>query len=261
MVTYGESSTVALLGGYLAFGLVIVVVLVGVLSIRGRGRPLAPKALFLFGICLASLVVGFASFGVSVHAVAGLVGPASPGTSVFPITPPDGSNADGAPIGSFVSPDQSAGFGGAESSAEIESSFGGGDQTNMLISEAVEAGLFAVAALACYVVAWSAAKRLRGPGLDDGFARLGTGFGYLVAGLAAVTSLILAPLAANNVFRAIAPGVAGAAGHADGVRNAVTFATLLGVSLLILTVHLRYAASFGAGPAGMAAPAGSPDIA
>jgi hypothetical protein len=167
VVTYGESSTVALLGGYLAFALVIVVVLVGVLSIRGRGRTPAPTALFLFGSFVASLVVGFATFGVSVHAVAGLVGPASPGTDVFPITHPDGSNADGAPIGSFVSPDQNAGFGGAESSAEIESSFGGGDQTNTLISEAVEDGLFAVAALACCAVAWSAAKRLRRPEVDD----------------------------------------------------------------------------------------------
>jgi hypothetical protein len=243
VVTYGVGTSGEILGGSLLFGLIVVVVLVAVLSFRGSRRPSPPRALFLFGTCLVSMVIGVASLGVSVHAVAQLVGPS---TSMTDTLPPDAFTESGGTGGLVTIPDQSdSGLNGATGSF----TFVAVDSTNHDISAAVEAALFALAAMACYGLAWRSAGRLGGSVSDDDLSRIRSGYGYLVAGLAALAVLILAPVSANNVFRAIAPGVAGAEGHAVGLRNLVTSTTLLGVSLIILRVHLRYAVGPIPGPA------------
>jgi hypothetical protein len=231
-------TTVDFGSGWVAFGVVVAVILavVVLLSLRGARRPVAPEALFLFGVSLVSLVIGVASVGVGIHAVAQLVGP-SPANVSFPTLPPeafaDGGPASGSAAGGVVIPsDEVSGASGSV----LETLNVGGDQTNHYISVAVEAALFAVAAAACYSAAWKRAQRSSGAGLRSGY-------GYLVAGLAAVATLVLAPVSANEVFRAVAPGVTGAAGHAEGARGVVTFGALLAISLFILRAHLRFAAS------------------
>src|SRR5262249_6492637 len=71
--------------------------------------------------------------------------------------------------------------------------------------------------------------------------QFGAAYGYLVAALSAVLLLIFVPAAADNVFKAIAPGVNQASGHAEGIRGFVTFAVLSALAAMALVHHLRYA--------------------
>jgi hypothetical protein len=114
--------------------------------------------------------------------------------------------------------------------------------SNQYISAAVTAGLFALAALIGYLVVWPRSRRVGSESdTDQGRVRqFGIAYGYLVAALAAVSLLIFVPVAADNVFRAIAPGVNQASGHADGIRGFITSAVLSALSAIALVYHLRY---------------------
>jgi hypothetical protein len=96
-----------------------------------------------------------------------------------------------------------------------------------------------------FILTWRRARQL----VDDGclgeapVGRLPLNYAYLVAGLAALALLVFVPVAADSIFRAIAPGVNETSGHADGVRNLVTFLALSVFAGGILVYHLRYADS------------------
>jgi hypothetical protein len=54
-------------------------------------------------------------------------------------------------------------------------------------------------------------------------------------------AMVFVPLSVDSIFRAIAPGVNETSGHADGLRNLVTFLALSALTAAILVYHLRYA--------------------
>ncbi len=65
---------------------------------------------------------------------------------------------------------------------------------------------------------------------------------YLVAGSAAVARLGFVLAVADSIFRAIAPGVNQASGHADSRRNVVTLPALTAMAAGTLVYHLQLAA-------------------
>ena len=230
--------------GLLLVALVIVVVITVIaLAARnddGRPRITGPVTYFLLGISLATLAIGVTTAGIVTHSVSDLVGPAasdsfssSISSSCFPTTDTT------LPNNNFS--------GGSDSCSSGPSSVplisGSGDNDNHSISVAVAAGLFGLAALAGFLLVWRrvlATIRERGIGVPP-LGRLPLSYAYLVAGLAALSLLVFAPLAADNIFRAIAPGVNETSGHADGVRNLITFLVLTGLATAILVYHLRFA--------------------
>jgi hypothetical protein len=189
------------------------------------------------GVSLAALIMMVIGTGIATRAVANLVGPTpNPSGLTTAIGLPPGFPPS--PAGIQVSP---APLGSAQidrgSLARDRQ-----DQRNHDITQAVIAGLFALSGAVGYALAWRHAKSLfRVTGEREGLGRLPLGYAYLTAGLAALAALVLAPLSASAVFRAIAPGVNGTSGHADGLRKLATFGVLLGLSAWILTSHFRLA--------------------
>jgi hypothetical protein len=248
--------------------LVVVVVIVSA-ALAGRNgttRSIGPVAVFLFGFSLVTLAVGLATTGIAVHALSQLVGPSPqsfPGPDAFPpcsVLPASTSIAttttipvDGSAFGSSlqsgipcINVSGQVTIDGTNSNpAYVDQFLGIDDTNNHYISEAVAAGLFALTALVGYLWAWRRAKRLtEETGLGQPpVGRLPIGYAYLVVGLAAVALLVLVPLAADSVFRAIAPGLNETSGHADGLRNLVTFVTVSALSAWVASYYLRYANS------------------
>jgi hypothetical protein len=103
-------------------------------------------------------------------------------------------------------------------------------------------GLFGLTAAAAYGLLWRRARRLIGEaGLGNPpIGLLPITYCYLIAGIAVLSLLVFVPVFADNIFRAIAPGVNETSGHSDGVRNLVTFFVLTGLTGLILRYHLGY---------------------
>jgi hypothetical protein len=258
--------------------LVVVVVVLTIFGavVAGRNggvRNTAPAAYFLFGLSLVTLTVAVASVGMTVSALSQLVGPSSqsfappgffpPCASVSPSTtsPATGSNSgaattivapttvvpgplpqppDGIPCPSTIGPGSIySGVGFSNLTSPI-------DDSNHYISVAVAAALFGVVAMVGYFLAWRRARRPSSMGAGLGLppdGRLPVSYGYLVAALAALSLLVFVPVAADSIFRAVAPGVNETSGHAGGLRSLVTFLTLSAVSAAILRYHLRYAAA------------------
>ena len=266
----------------LLLAVIVLTVIVAVIASATRGgKGAGGAAYFAFGLSLVALGIGVATAGVVTHSVSELVGPTpqsfvspgfSPGlttycssslsptppnpppvtpgpltTTIAPANPPNGMNDTTCPY-------SAGGNGGfySGSSAPLVADFS--DGTNHYTSISVLAGLFLITTAVGYLLAWRRARRMVNE-VGLGQPPLGTlpvTYGYLVAGLTALSLLVFVPLAADNVFRAIAPGVNETSGHAGGVRNLVTFGVLGGLSAGILRYHLRYLARLRAtdSPAG-----------
>ncbi|HEX6393097.1 MAG TPA: hypothetical protein VFZ97_06620 [Acidimicrobiales bacterium] len=267
-----------ILGILLAVAVLTVIVVVIASAVRaGRAHAVA---YFVFGLSLVTLATAVSMAGVVTHSVSELVGPApqsiDTGTSGFPCPPPSGSTSPSTPPpntlpspGSALRPPAAVpGSNGAsglsafcQSIENAQASSGDGgivsgsttdlvaptDDTNHFISVSVLAGLFGVAAAIGYLLLWRRGRTMvMEIGLDQPpLGRLPVTYGYLIAGLAVLSLLVFAPLAADNIFRAIAPGVNETSGHADGVRNLITFLVLSGLTAVILLYHLRYLSSLG----------------
>jgi hypothetical protein len=257
-----------------ALGVVLVVVVVGLIW-RGRDgadrRP-GPVTYFLYGLSLVCLLVILVGTGIGVHATAKAIGPSSFSADStafdnFPPCPTNDTTTPGTPT-TTIPQDQlpCINFGQADTSSQSGSSVqsglqqvpspsasssgisyatlvGGYSDRDSYISAAVTAGLFALAGLIGFLAFWPRARRV---GMDteenqERVRRFGVAYSYLVSALSAVALLVFVPLAVDNVFRAIAPGVNNASGHADGVRGFVTFTVLSALAAIALVYHLRYA--------------------
>jgi hypothetical protein len=223
----------------------VVIVAVAVAANRGANGPRSPLrsyALFLLGVSFATLVMLVVSTGIATHAVSNLIGP-TPVQNVDVSTVPAG--ATNSPTDIPVPPPAGGAIGSYRTTVASDRQ----DQRNHDITEAVIAGLFALSAAVGYGLAWRRAKTLPG-GLSadrEVLGRLPLSYAYLIAGLAALAVLVLAPLSASALFRAIAPGVNGTSGHADGLRKLATFGVVLALSVWILQVHLRLTTRLRAG--------------
>ena len=218
---------------------VLFLAVIAVLVMRGRDREDRPGPMpyFLNGVALACIIVGVFAAAVTVHSVASLVGPA-PNSSVNISSSSStaiGQSASGGFTNSF-----NTGTDNGFSAPETESSV----VRNQNVSDSVTAGLFLVVALVGFRLVWPRALR---EVADRAGADLALRYAYFVAGLAALALLVLVPLTADNVFRAIAPGVASAPGHADGVRNLLTFGLVSVLLAVILRYHLQYATRLRSG--------------
>jgi hypothetical protein len=246
----------------IVLGVVLVAVVVGLIW-RGRDgvdrRP-GPATYFLYGLSLVCLVVVLVGTGIGAHATAQAIGPASPSPNIgniedFPPCP----TGDTATPSTTIPPDQlpCLDFGQSESglipapeqsSQASSSAVGYGtlvanvSDRNQYISAAVTAGLFGLGGLIGYLVVWPRSRRVASEsGADQRRNKqFAVAYGYLVAAMSGVLLLIFVPLAIDNVFRAIAPGVNEASGHADGIRGLVTFALLSALATIGLVYHLRY---------------------
>jgi hypothetical protein len=249
--------TLIILGG------VLVAVVVGLVC-RGHDgvdpRP-GPAAYFFYGLSLVCLIVALIGTGVGVHAATQAIDPSSPSAANFG----NFENPPPCPTGGVTTPSTTIpdaelpciNFGDSESGLTTEpsspspsgSSVGyvnlvsGPTERDQYISVSASAGFLALAGLIGYLIVWPRSRRAGGEsGVDPRWLRqFGVGYGYLVAGLSAMSLLIFVPVAADSVFRAIAPGVNQASGHADGVRGFITFAVLSALSAMVLVFHLRYA--------------------
>jgi hypothetical protein len=262
---------------------VVTVVVAAVAARNGAARSTGPVAYFLFGLSLVTLVVGLSTAGVTIHAISELVGPtpqsfptgpfpsgaypvpctptpsssttpttsaasptSAPATTIGPFTIPTVPVPNGIPcsdISGMTGQGLGTGTSGVAGSYLSLSSVPSG--TNHYISVAVAAALFGIAALIGYSLTWRRARQLvddRGLG-EPPVGNLPLNYAYLVAGLAALSLLVFVPVAADSIFRAIAPGVNETSGHADGVRNLITFLALSVFAGGILVYHLGYAAS------------------
>jgi hypothetical protein len=270
-----SSSFLAILGPLLILLVVVVVAaLIGV-AVAGRNggvRSTGPAAYFLFGLSLVTLTVGVSTAGVTVHAISELVGPtpqtfpnpfSAPCTATIPSTTPTTSpSSAGAKttepptLGPFQTPPPEP-VGACGNIIGLGNLYDTGgpppnnaflpfstDNSNHFISLAVAAGLFTIAAFVAYAITWRRARKLSintalGSPPEGG---LPLSYAYLVAGLAALSLLVFVPVAADSIFRAIAPGINETSGHADGLRNLVTYVVLSALTSAILVYHLRYAA-------------------
>jgi hypothetical protein len=264
-----------------ALGVVLVVVVVALIwrgRDEADRRP-GPVTYFLYGLSLVCLLVMLVGTGIGVHATAQAIGPSSsfPSPGGFPNLQPCPTNDTTTPttptttipsdqlpcinFGQSNSNGESASSGQSESSGQSDSSgltpvpsaasgsfgystlFANISDRNSYISAAVTAGLFALAGLIGFLLFWPRARRVGGDAEDDQgrVRRFGLAYGYLVSALSAVALLVFVPLAVDNVFRAIAPGVNNASGHGDGVRGFATFAVLSALAAIALVYHLRYA--------------------
>ena len=256
------------------FAVVVVTVIVVVISSAVRGGEGAERAgavaYFLFGLTLVTLGTGVATAGILTHSVSELVGP-TPQTfdAPYPDCSSSSSNSTGssstAPsstTSTTVADNNSSGLNAlcqSISSGSGQALFANGDaatpensftsfttdDTNHYISLSVLTGLFFLTAAIAYFFSWRRARGMvREVGLGHApLGRLPVTYAYLIAGLAVLSLLVFVPLTADNIFRAIAPGVNETSGHADGVRNLVTFLVLSGLSAEILWYHLRYLAA------------------
>ena len=59
--------------------------------------------------------------------------------------------------------------------------------------------------------------------------------------LSGLLLLVFVPIAADSIFRGIAPGINQTYSHADGLRDLVTYLALSLVAGFVLVYHLRYA--------------------
>ena len=217
------------------FALVVVIV-VGALVVfalrggNGHRSPLRPYALFLLGVSLVSVVALVVSAGIATHAVANLVGP-----SPLPADSAIEASTPAPPTGSLV-PSIDGGHSVSYPSDQT-------DQRNHDITRAVIAGMFGLSAGVGYLVAWRRSRRLFDPVDADavGLGRLPLGYAYFMAGLGALAVLGFVPASAAALFRALAPGVNGTSGHADGLRKLATFAVVAGLSAWVMAGHLRIA--------------------
>ena len=199
-----------------------------------RRSPVRPYSLLLLGVALVSQITLVVSLGVATRALAELVGP-SPILAVDYASPPVPLTTTG-PAGSFAI--------GSRVDTATSLANDRHDRRNHDISLAVIAGFFALSASVGYEVAWRRAKSLDSNGhKESDSGAVPVGYVYLVAGLAALGVLFLAPLSAAALFRAIAPGVNGTSGHADGLRRLATFGVLLLISVKLLRDHFSYAAT------------------
>jgi hypothetical protein len=246
--------------------LVALGVVVG-LVLRGRATETRAEPLthLLHALALVFMLVVIGASGLLVHDVAEVIGPSTvPAVESGPEYPPCDSVSTGVstattttlPIPCIQYPDssgQSSGDLGSYQSGEATIFAGGGsiigdDQfvdfgtysNNASISDGVGAGLFLLMAGIGFWLTWPRARRLSGTGTDADI-RLASRYNYLVVGLAALSLLVVVPLATYNIFRAIAPGVTGAYGHADGVRTFASLAVVAGLTALALVHHLRIA--------------------
>ena len=254
------------------FTVVVVTVIVVVIASAVRGGEGAGRAgavaYFLFGLSLVTLGTGVATAGILTHSVSELVGPTPqtfdapyPDCSSSPSSNSTGSSstAPSSTTSTTVAENNSSGlnaFCQSISSGNGQALFANGgaaipdnsfssfttDDTNHYISLSVLTGLFFLTAATAYFFSW---RRARGMVSEVGLGRAPLGrlpvtYAYLVAGLAVLSLLVFVPLTADNIFRAIAPGVNETSGHADGVRNLVTFLVLSGLSAAILWYHLGY---------------------
>jgi hypothetical protein len=264
-----------LLGVLLVVLVVVVIVAIIGATIAGRngGVKAGPAAYFLFGLSLVTLATAVTTAGITVNALTQLVGPTpqsfpaqagyfappctsapssttpttitdspttAPSTTVEPFGPPPTptvvpgpSCSDVIGLGGFA-PSNSGAIGSFLSSST--------DDSNRDISIAVAAALFGIVALVGFAFVWRRARRLVQEGVGEAaVGRLPVGYAYLVAGLAALSLLVFVPVAADSIFRAIAPGVNETSGHAQGIRDLVTFLVLSAITSAILIYHLRYA--------------------
>jgi hypothetical protein len=247
------------LAGLIVVGAVIAVALRGR---NGRVGRAGPAAYLGYGLSLVCILVGVTAMGSAVHSVAELVGPASvdfigigvefPPCSVTqstattnPAVPSNfvpcinygtsSSNQASLPVGSSIS--------GASTFGASLGAFPGVSDHNEYISDAVAAALFALVAGIGYRLIWRRTRQL-GAGVQQDLVALdqfGASYGYIIAGIAGASLLLFVPVAADAVFRAAAPGIAQASGHADGLREFATFLALSIVAALVLIYHLRYA--------------------
>jgi len=142
---------------------------------------------------------------------------------------------------SDLSPNGFGDSGGVVSFSD-ELSLSSSNSTNHSISAAVAAALFAIAAFLGYALVWPRACLLVARSdLDDGLEQFALGYAYLVAALAAISLVVFLPVAVDNVFRAIAPGINQTSGHAPGGRGLVTFLALSALAAAVLVYHLRLA--------------------
>jgi hypothetical protein len=192
---------------------------IGVLAgLALRSRPPSgardPAAYFYLTMSLIFLAVGITAAGVGTYAVAQLVGPQPAGTHW-------------------------AGCFGFSCTTFAPSVIGNGGTAfysvaykphDVAIAVAVGAGLFLFVALAGYLITWPRTRRV-----DDGIL---ASYRYLVAGLAAITLLIVVPLTAYGVFQAVDPTVAGLRGHAPGVRNLIALVVVSALVGAVLRYHL-----------------------
>lgn len=257
------STTAALFAPFLGLlvGVIFVAVIVVTVVSAVRGNGAGAVAYFIFGLSLVTLGIGVTTAGMVTHSVSELVGPAPHGYSgafsppcqssqstsgssaatsptTYPILP-NGSSSSG-----FTEFCQGIGQGGSFANEPSDNSFTSftSDETNHYISVSVLTGLFGLTAASAYVLLWRRARRLIG---DAGLGNPPIGllpvtYGYLIAGIAVLSLLVFVPVFADNVFRAIAPGVNETSGHADGVRNLVTYFVLAALSGYILRYHLRF---------------------
>jgi len=227
---------------------VLFLAVIAVLVMRGRDRDERPGPMpyFLHGVALACIIVGVFGAAVTVHSVASLVGPTPNSSGAISSSGSSGirQSTSGTVPGSFSAPDNSfssnSGTDNSFTSFQPDTSAA----RNQNVSDSVTAGLFLVVALIGLRLVWPRALREVG---DRAAADLALRYSYFVAGLTALALLVMVPLTADNVFRAIAPGVAAASGHADGVRNLVTFGVVSALLAVILRYHLRYANQFRSG--------------
>jgi hypothetical protein len=247
-------------------GVLVVAVLLAILAaaaLRGRtsaSRRPGPELYFGYGLSLMCILVTVISVGIAVHSVADLVGP-SPGFSGLGavsncvVTHPSSNeqfSQCSLPLSSSSSANLTRPLSVYPSTSAGSASTGvvlgviGSEQTNHEISVAVAAGLFALVAAGGWLLVWPRARRADARATDDvgataTFSPLGNAYRYLVAGLAGITLLVIVPVTADSVFRAIAPGVNQTSGHAPGVRDLVTFAALSLLLGAVLVYHLRVA--------------------
>lgn len=264
--------------GILFGGIVLAVIVVTVVSaVRGNGA--GAVAYFIYGLCLVSLVIVVTTAGIVTHSVSELVGPGPQIYSAAPLdcaSPPGTSSPTSLPIKAFYGtggfcygssqsasaaspsppatsppvsspqvpspPSASPQFSPPGVSSPLVGSSATGDDSNHFISVSVLAGLFGVTASATFLLLWRRARRLTNEvGLGDPpVGLLPVTYGYLVAGIAVLSLLVFGPIFADNIFRAIAPGVNETSGHADGLRNLVTYFLLAGLTGFILRYHLQY---------------------
>ena len=273
-MSFVTTSTVVspIIGILVAVVVVTVIVVVIASAVRGgEGSRAGAVAYFLFGLSLVTLGTAVATTGIVTHSVSELVGP-TPQTFDTPYPDCSSSSSSNSTDSASTAPSSTTSTTLAEnnssglnafcqsiSSGNGQALFANGsavtpnnsftsfttDDTNHYISLSVLTGLFFLTAAIAYFFSWRRARRMvREVGLGQApLGRLPVTYSYLIAGLAVLSLLVFLPLTADNIFRAIAPGVNETSGHADGLRNLVTFLVLSGLSAGILRYHLGYLAA------------------
>ncbi|HET6965827.1 MAG TPA: hypothetical protein VFH58_13715 [Acidimicrobiales bacterium] len=248
---------ISLIGPLAVLAVIVSLVLVAMRA-RRDGRP-DTLGYLLHGLSLLFIVVGVISTGVAVHSVAQAVN--RPGDNIapavvsggFPFAPcsTSGSSSSSPTITAPAYPCVDlgpSGQGGYQTTSPLMTSGVGPfsanfstNDSNSYISAAVASGLVGAAAVAGFLLVWPRARRHTA--VTDMSSRDGLplNYAYLLVGLSAAALLAVVPLAAYDVFRAIAPGISQSSGRGDGVRGVITFVFVGGLIGYILAYHLRYA--------------------